>query len=158
MAGITDLFFRFFNPKKPTLWIFLVVILLISGGLFIYNRSKHIVFQTPEINNVPNANSSPKEMVFNYFFADWCPHCQKATKPWQLFKNNYENKVVDGYRIICRDYDCSNPNQNSELTTKMGIYDVSGYPTIKVDKDGKIVDFDAKITEYSLSQFIKTII
>ena len=158
MAGITDLFFRFFNPKKTTLWIFLVVILLIWGGLFIYNRSKHIVFETPEKNNVPNANYLPKEMRFNYFFADWCPHCRKAKVPWELFVNNYDNKVVDGYRIICKEYDCSDPNPSPEITTKMGIYDVSGYPTIKVDKDGKIVDFDAKITEHSLSQFVKTMI
>jgi hypothetical protein len=38
----------------------------------------------------------------------------------------------------------------------MDEYNVDGFPTIKVDVDGSKIDFDAKITENSLADFLKT--
>jgi protein-disulfide isomerase-like protein with CxxC motif len=34
-------------------------------------------------------------------------------------------------------------------------FKVEGFPTLVVQKDGKNIDFDAKITEYSLAQFVE---
>lgn len=151
-AGLKEIIMNIINPRKMTIWIILVIILLIIGGMYVYNQTKDAVKSSPDT-NVPNANMRSKEAVFNFFYADWCPHCQTAKGPWNKFKSNYDGKEINGYKVKCRPVDCTNSDKNK---TKMDEYNVDGFPTIKVDVDGSKIDFDAKITENSLADFLKT--
>jgi hypothetical protein len=46
------------------------------------------------------------------------------------------------------------PIKISKLIEK---YKIDSYPTIKLTKDGNVVDFDAKVTKQNLIQFVNTI-
>jgi thiol:disulfide interchange protein len=152
--GIKDIFMKFLNPKKMSFWMILLGILLIFGGVYVYKQSKDKVTNDPKNNNIPNASSQPKEMVFHFFYADWCPHCKTAKIPWQTFSSNRNGKVVNGYKIICKPHDCT--DSTSDIPKRdMEKFKVEGFPTLVVQKDGKNIDFDAKITEYSLAQFVE---
>lgn len=86
------------------------------------------------------------------FHVDWCPHCKTAKPEWESTKNAFQGKNIKGYTVVFTDVNCT--NETAEIEKMVTNYKVEGYPTIKMIKDGKVIDFDAKPTQSSLSQFI----
>jgi thiol-disulfide isomerase/thioredoxin len=101
-----------------------------------------------------NGNSKPAELLF--FFADWCPHCKAAKPIWNDLKSEYQNKTINGYQVIFTEVDCS--EETAEVEKLMNQYNVEGYPTIKLLKDGQIIEYDAKPSKATLSQFLNTVL
>ena len=99
-------------------------------------------------------SSDSKEAKIILFHVDWCPHCKTAKPEWDAVKSKYNETSKNGYKIIFVEYNCTNENAETERLIKQ--YKVEGYPTIKLVKDGKVTDFDAKPTQNSLSQLIET--
>ena len=108
----------------------------------------------------PNADiyqpSASKEMTIYFFFADWCPHCKKAKPTWSQFTNKYDGKVVNEYKIICVPVDCTNA-EKPETAQMISQFNITTYPTIKMVKDGNTYEFDAKISDTNLDEFVKAI-
>ena len=85
-----------------------------------------------------------------YFYTEWCPYCKKARPEWDKFKNVYKDKTVNGYKLEFIEVDCD----KDEATATQ--FDVEGYPTIKLVKNGTIVQYDAKPKFETLEEFVKT--
>jgi hypothetical protein len=71
-------------------------------------------------------------------------------------KAEYENKTINGYRIIFTDINCS--EETAEVDKMMNKYNVEGYPTIKLLKDGQVIEYDAKPSKDTLTQFLNTVV
>jgi hypothetical protein len=52
--------------------------------------------------------------------------------------------------------DCT--DETPEVEAKMNELNVEGFPTIKMIKDGQVIEFDAKPTKENLEQFINTVV
>ena len=96
--------------------------------------------------------SKTAELLF--FYADWCPHCKAAKPIWKDLKSEYENKTINGYKVIFTEVDCS--EETAEVEKLMNQYSVEGYPTIKLLKDGQIIEYDAKPSKEMLTKFLNT--
>lgn len=83
-----------------------------------------------------------------YFYTTWCPYCVKARPEWNKFKTFWETKKKNNYTLLFSEIDC---DKNESLASK---YDVETYPCIKLIKDGKIFDYDAKPTLENLNKFL----
>ena len=90
------------------------------------------------------------------FYVDWCPHCKTAKPEWEQVKAEYEGKTINGYSIVFTEINCTNETPDTEKL--MNTYKIEGYPTIKLLKDGQVIEFDAKPTKAHLEQFLKTVI
>ena len=90
------------------------------------------------------------EVEVLFFYTTWCPYCKKARPAWDGMKKMYDNKVFNGKTIYFKEIDCE---KNEKLADQ---YSVEGYPTIKLVKGDQVVDFDAKPTQESLTEFFKT--
>ena len=101
-----------------------------------------------------NGNGSTAELLF--FYADWCPHCKTAKPIWNDLKAEYENKTINGYKVVFTDVNCS--EETAEVDKMMNQYNVEGYPTIKLLKDGQIIEYDAKPSKETLTQFLNTVL
>jgi thiol-disulfide isomerase/thioredoxin len=101
-----------------------------------------------------SGNSNTAELLF--FFADWCPHCKTAKPIWDDLKSEYENKTINGYHVIFTEVNCS--EESAEVEKMMNKYNVEGYPTIKLLKDGQIIEYDAKPSKETLTQFLNTVL
>jgi thiol-disulfide isomerase/thioredoxin len=101
-----------------------------------------------------NGNGSTAELLF--FYADWCPHCKTAKPIWNDLKAEYENKTINGYKVVFTDVNCS--EETAEVDKMMNQYNVEGYPTIKLLKDGQIIEYDAKPSKDTLTQFLNTVL
>jgi thiol-disulfide isomerase/thioredoxin len=106
----------------------------------------------------PNADiyqpTATNDVTVYFFFADWCPHCKKAKPAWSSFTNKYDGKVADGSKIVCVPVDCTDA-EKPETAQMISQFNITTYPTIKMVKDNVTYEFDAKITESNLDEFIK---
>lgn len=144
------------------IWIFLILILLIIGGFYIYQQNFYKLHS--KYNDIPNASNEHIEILF--FTVDWCPHCKKAKIPWQTFKKAYHNKTLGTNKtnIRCIEYNVteiddknSSEKQIQDLALAKSMaskYNIDGFPSIKMKRGNEIIDFDSKITTYALEQFV----
>jgi thiol-disulfide isomerase/thioredoxin len=89
------------------------------------------------------------EMVTLYFFGvEWCPHCKHAKPEWDAFVKENEGKTFNGKKVNFVSVDC---DKESSLADK---YDVSGYPTVKLDTGSDVIEFKSKPEKDTLNQFL----
>ena len=151
MATLQEIISKVFLPYKT---IFLSVIFFILFAVFGYYMYMQYGAPVVEKKNDDIYNpSDPKEATIYFFFADWCPHCKKAKPSWEEFKNNYEGKNVNGYKLNIVNVDCTN-SEDPQTANMIDRYDVKSYPTIKIQFGDKIYEFDAKITPENLDEFV----
>ena len=101
----------------------------------------------------PSASFDDAPVAELYLFkTDWCPHCKKAVPLFDSIKDEYESKLVNGYRVIFKVVDCERePNVADK-------FKIEGYPTIKLVKDNQVIEYDAKPDKEHLVQFLNTVI
>jgi len=68
-----------------------------------------------------------------------------------------DGKLVNGYKVTCADIDCTNED-DAKSTEYINKFAIDSYPTIKMVKDGKTIDFESRITTSSLNSFLDTML
>ena len=135
--------------KKPIYAISGIAILVV-GIVIAVKLIKPMLNKSYVSNNEFKKKSSEKNVVeIMFFYTAWCPYCKKARPEWDKFKNQWENKSIKDYSIVFTENDC---DTNEKVANE---YKVDGYPTIKLLKDNKIVDYDAKPSVDTLNMFLK---
>ena len=105
--------------------------------------------------NAPNSGlADPPVATIKLFKVDWCPHCKKALPQFQAVENEYNGKVVNGHKLHFVVVDGEDPANEATVNE----HKIQGYPTIVLTKDGKNIEYDAKVDEATLKQFITTMV
>ena len=138
-----------------------LLLVVIFIGALIYFAYTTIKFSKTVYNdNGTKAGASSggatKEAELMIFSVDWCPHCKTAKPEWDKVKAEYSGKQVNGYSILFTEINCT--NESPQVTKLMDQFKIEGYPTIKLVKDGQVIEFDAKPTYSNMTQFINTAI
>tara|TARA_Y200000002_G_scaffold179573_1_gene148103 strand:- start:4899 stop:5369 length:471 start_codon:yes stop_codon:yes gene_type:complete len=154
MVQFTSVIKKILRPYYYPFLITILIIIFILVTMYVYNRYKNT-------ENFDIANDNQREndigLVIYFFHADWCPHCKKAQPEWNSFLQNNDGKVMQGYKIHCVDVDCTNED-DSKATTLINKFNIEGYPTIKMIKDGNVIDFESRITNSTLNSFLETML
>jgi thiol-disulfide isomerase/thioredoxin len=106
------------------------------------------------MNGEDGGTTNEAELMF--FYTDWCPHCKTAKPDWAEVKAEYENKTINGYHIIFTEVNCT--TESDEVEKLMNKYKIEGYPTIKLLKDGQVIEYDAKPSKDTIIQFLNTVL
>ena len=146
--------------SKYGVYIGVVVILIITAIYYYYKHVSPDMTVVTSANNEHNTqggtNQSSKEAELMLFYVDWCPHCKTAKPVWDDVKSEYENKTINGYKVIFTDMNCT--EETAEVEQAMNKYNIEGFPTIKLLKDGQVIEYDAKPTRDTLIQFLNTVL
>ena len=110
----------------------------------------------PNSEHVDIGSNAGKNAELLFFFAEWCPHCKTAKPIWNDLKSEYQNKTINGYQVVFTEVNCS--EETAEVDKMMNQYNVEGYPTIKLLKDGQVIEYDAKPSKETLTQFLNTVL
>ena len=137
-----------YGISKNTLIIIASIVVFIIIGLIYYFYSKKTVF------NSKTNNSSDKQAELMLFYVDWCPHCKTAKPVWEELKSEYQNKTINGYHVLFTEINCT--NETAEIEKLISKFSIEGYPTIKLLKDGQVIEYNAKPTKDTLIQFLNT--
>tara|TARA_B110001469_G_C9648167_1_gene329013 strand:+ start:2388 stop:2861 length:474 start_codon:yes stop_codon:yes gene_type:complete len=141
------------------LFVIVTIVLLIAAIVYVYKN-----YLVPKMNPVytPNKEFSTeenddKEAELIIFTVDWCPYCKKAMPIWDKFKQAYEGKKINGYTLYFSTINCTDEN-DSEVKDMLNKYNIDGYPTIKLVKDGEVISYDAKVDDDTLQKFLQTVL
>ena len=141
--------FKYITSSTLLTILFVIVILIV----FYYG---YLNFSKPTYHLNTEGMSNNKQAELLFFYADWCPHCKTAKPVLEELRNDYENRAINGYNIIFTDINCS--NETAEVTKMMDKYNIEGFPTIKLLKEGQVIEFDAKPTRANLEEFLNTVL
>jgi hypothetical protein len=147
-------------PYYYFIMAFVCLLIFAVGAYYAYDTfyAKKYESKKAKYSDTANANMGDTEAILYFFHVEWCPHCQTALPEWQSFlESGYDGREIGDYVLRCKGVDCTNED-DSEVMTYINKYNISGFPTIKLLKDGTVYDFDAKIKENSLEQFVEAIL
>ena len=155
MSKIKGMFSRFNNTT--TILYLLAFLLFIFIAIYVYQT-----YISPKLAPAYNysqegmQSGSGKQAELMLFYVDWCPHCKTGKPAWDEVKNEYQHKIINGYNVLFKEYNCT--EETAEIEQLMNQYKIEGYPTIKLVKDGQVIEFDAKTTKAALEQFLNTVL
>jgi thiol-disulfide isomerase/thioredoxin len=145
-----------FTRTNAAILVAVIVMSFIVYYFFIAPSSKKQDQYKPNSEHASDSSSGDKSAELLFFYADWCPHCKTAKPIWEELKAEYAKKTVNGYHIIFTDINCS--EETAEVERMMNQYSIEGYPTIKLLKDGQVIEYDAKPSRDTLVQFLNTVL
>ena len=146
---------RYFKPYMFYIIAFVIFIVFVLTGLYAYNKYVKKELKEKQFKDVANTNTKGVDLEILFFHVDWCPHCKTAKPEWDSFKSAFEGKQLNGYNILCLDVDCTEEN-NSKITQMINKYDIDSFPTVKMNREGKIIDYEARITRNNLEEFVNS--
>ena len=127
--------------------------------MFYLPTQKNKQFQN--LSNDPAGTStsytSGTSVTIYYFHVDWCPYCKNSIGDWKNFAKDFNGTVKKDYTITCTDVNCTD-DKDPNVKAYVDKYDIKGYPTVKMVKDGKVIDYDAKVTYNGLTQFVNNML
>ena len=147
------------NLSSTTITIIAVVILfgILAAFYYFYYLAPQMNAQyKPNSEQVGTGSDDSKNAELLFFYADWCPHCKTAKPIWNDLKSEYQNKTINGYRVVFTEVNCS--EETAEVDKMMNQYNIEGYPTLKLIKDGQVIEYDAKPSKDTLTQFLNTVL
>ena len=144
--------FSFINTKKS---LYTPIIMSIVA-MFIIIYVTHIMYKSYKVANESFNDQQVKDADVYFFYANWCPHCKTAKPEMEKVKNNFHQRTINGYNINVKYVDCTNDSQESKML--MSKYNIQGYPTVIMDIDGEIVEYDNKVTYSNMETFIADVL
>lgn len=136
--------------NKKTIFIFACSLIFIFAAYFVYHRyiipriDAKYVENKEYVGEIANEDISHPNIDVYFFHTSWCPHCKSAFPIWNKLKEQ-------GFKNInFIDVDCDEDTQTADK------FKIEGYPTIKLVKNNKIIEYDAKPDLETLITFIKT--
>ena len=145
------------NHKKMVGYAFIALFFAVLAQQ-LYNRFVKSSSNSSYYEGYSNAPSSgaadPPVATIRMFKVDWCPHCKKALPEFQAVQDQHDGKVVNGYKLRFMVVDGEDPANESMVNE----FKVQGYPTVVLTKDGKNIEYDAKVDQATLQNFINTMV
>lgn len=114
-------------------------------------KPKSVAFQ-----NVDQESFVNNEAELMFFYADWCPHCKTAKPIWEELKEENENKLINGNKLLFTEINCT--TETPEIEDLMNKFKIESFPTIKLIKDGEIIEYDAKPQKDTINEFLNNVL
>jgi thiol-disulfide isomerase/thioredoxin len=86
------------------------------------------------------------------FKVEWCPHCKTAKPVFDEVEKELNGRQINGYTVTFKTVDCE---AEPDLADK---FKIEGYPTIKLVKDGQVIEYDAKPEKDKIKEFLNTVL
>ena len=139
--------------NKRNLMIMGGVALFIGVAVYVYLNYIRPQGFVPNDEYNQSGGAPTKEADLMLFYVTWCPHCKQAKPVWDAMKEKYNGKAINGTLVHFKSFDCDEEEQIADR------YGVEGFPTIKLVRgDNDVVDFDAKPSEDTLTQFLHNVL
>ena len=138
------------KPNERYLLAFFMLVIFSMAGYYGYLWYAKPTVENLGVQDMANENSRVSEAQLYFFSADWCPHCKKAKPEWEAFSSEFDKKKIGNSVIQCISVDCTEGED-----PRIQEFSIDGYPTIILKKEGKRIDYDAKITKDNLTKFVE---
>ena len=134
-----------------------VTIIFIFAAIYVYNKYVVPKLNADYVDNKEyiqkgsgDSEDSEDTATLYFFYTEWCPHCKTAKPIWKTFKEKIGDKKINNVRLNFVEVDCDKDSATANR------FKVDGYPTIKLVKGNKVIEYDAKPDSDTLRQFLNT--
>ena len=161
MSNTVELLLGYVRPYWFRIMIVFLLSVFLTVGYYAYKRyTNNLPVKNPHA-DVANRINSGKEITITLYHVDWCPHCKKAMPEWSGFKEEYDGKLINGYKVSCVDIDCSD-DSDQRINDLLKHKNIESFPTIKATMEGKngkemTISFESKTTKKNLEKFLLSI-
>ena len=76
------------------------------------------------------------------FYADWCGHCTKFKPVWEQLKSGFDQRGI------------AHEEHESAEKEIMDVFDIQGYPTIKIEQSGIVSDYPGSRDRDSILSYV----
>lgn len=140
-----------------------IVVLAAISGIIYYVISTNMLpgvnkfFQQAQGKSVTadgqdTAGPGDKSAQLYLFKVDWCPHCKTAKPVFDEVEKELNGRPINGYVVTFKTVDCE---AEPDMADK---FKVEGYPTIKLVKNGEVIEYDAKPEKDKIIEFLMTVL
>jgi protein disulfide-isomerase-like protein len=134
----------YFKPNTLPRVAFLLAILLVLFYLYSKYLKEGFEVQHDKLEEY----ITPDKSSLVLFYADWCGHCKKLKPTWKECSEKAKEKGLTMIQINVGE----GTDKDKELTEK---YNIDGYPTIILFKNGKAIPYDGPRTEEAFMNALK---
>ena len=145
-----------FKNKLNIVLLLLVLALLVFASYVVYNRFVKPILTPKYVSNNEFSNTEDKDKDATlklYHAADWCSHSRDVLNAkngtWVLLKNELDNTVINGKKLVFEEVDCSNigdDNKEQDESLNEETKEIDGYPTIKLVVDSESIIYNNDIS------------
>lgn len=129
----------------------IIILICLIYYFFVMKRTKTSI-SIPT--NKESFSNNDNELMF--FYADWCPHCKTAKPIWEQVKEENENNLINGHKVQFTEINCT--TESPEIEDLMNKFKIESFPTIKLIKDGEIIEYDAKPNKDTINEFLNNVL
>ena len=149
-----------FKQSWKLVLVLIAIVLLIVAIYYVWKNYVSPKLHPSYVANKEFVNSDDvdsKTAEVRMFVVDWCPHCKTALPVWDEISEEYNGKIIGGYKLIFEKINCTN-EEDLEVKQIQSQFNIDSYPTIKLVKDNQIIEYDAKPNKETLQQFLQTVL
>lgn len=159
MAGFLDNFKYAASSYSKYIIVVIVFIIFILIGKYVYDS--YFAKKDSKFKDVANAASESSVAEIYFFNVDWCPHCKTALPVWQEFCEDNDGKMFGNYLLKCvggkAGTNCTKDDDPS-ISAIITKFNIEGYPTVKIVKDGEQIEYGTKISKETLEQYVNAVL
>lgn len=161
MSSTVNLILSYLRPYSFRIMIVFLVFFFGMVALYMYNKTYSKIESEKPFKDVANTQQTGKDIVITFYYVDWCPHCKTAKPEWNKFVDEYNNKNVNGYKVVCIDLNCTDESDKKKQQI-LKAKNIDSFPTVKAvlpGSDGKemTISFESKTTQKNLEKFVLSI-
>jgi thiol-disulfide isomerase/thioredoxin len=135
--------------------IVVVVAGLSFAAFMYYNYLKKVSNEVYE-SATDDLQTADQQAEIIFFHTTWCPHCKSAKPEWDQLKAELSGSTINGHKVTFTEVDCTEETPEVEMMVQK--FKIEGYPTVKLVKDGQVIEYDAKPTKDTMHEFLMTVV
>jgi protein disulfide-isomerase-like protein len=142
------------NPKTIALIVFVLLLCIVIIYTTMMNPRETFSNPTNEVKTQKEIDAAIKkyDYVLIKYHAPWCGYCKELSPIWQKIIKKFDEKTLKNDKTIkLISLDCE---AHQRLAKK---HKIGGFPTLKLFKKKKIIEYENKNTYFEISKFIKNL-
>jgi thiol-disulfide isomerase/thioredoxin len=160
LSSVTSSVTSAISGNSKNIAIILIVIAAIAGIVYYIIKNDMIPGLNKFFSGAHGTTPAPDGIGANddkvaqlfLFKVEWCPHCKTAKPIFDEVEKELNGRQVNGYTVTFKTVDCE---AEPDLADK---FKIEGYPTIKLVKDGQVIEYDAKPDKDKIMEFLNTVL
>jgi thiol-disulfide isomerase/thioredoxin len=149
------------SSNSKNIVIVLVIIAAIGGILYYLIKNDMVPGLNKFFSNAQGVTPAPdgigattddKVAQLYLFKVDWCPHCKTAKPIFDDVEKELKGRPINGYTTTFKTVDCE---AEPDMADK---FKIEGFPTVKLVKDGQVIEYDAKPEKDKIMEFLNTVL
>ena len=148
------------SANSKNIIIALVIMAAIGGVLYYIIKNDMVPGLNKFFSNAQGVTPAPygigatddKVAQLFLFKVDWCPHCKKAKPVFDEVEKDLNGRPINVYTVTFKTVDCE---AEPDMADK---FKIDGYPTVKLVKDGQVIEYDANPEKDKIMEFLNTVL